>query len=143
MPERQNDRNFLEYVQRPQMDLADGQGLRISTIPPISFDIIQSWANVVYQEWPQRHNLPANFPVNQLPATGSFLNRFADASGSSTNPSVMVNLERGLNGYKANVMNTMDDPMALAKFNELANAVDIQSTESALTDLRSVSPILL
>lgn len=86
--------------------------------------------------------LPANFPISQLPATGSLLSNFAAAHGSSTNLELMVNMDSGLNGAKSRIMNTEKDPMVEERFQVLAEAVDSPSTAEVLESLRDVSLVL-
>jgi hypothetical protein len=100
----------------------------------------RDWAMVPYAQWPQLHPSANGFT---LPSHGSAFEDFADAFGSTSNPDVMTNLERGINGYKEDIMNTMDNPTADPRFDGLAENPSLQNTAEALTLLRLVSYTLL
>ncbi|KUJ19023.1 uncharacterized protein LY89DRAFT_510910 [Mollisia scopiformis] len=133
--ERVTGRNFLEYVQRPVMDLADGNGDRTSTLTAVPFTTLANWADLPYAQW-VNNNLPTGFPTANLPTVGSAFTDFADAFGSTANPDVLTNLEESLNGYKARVYSTTIDPSADDTFDPLTETPTIANTQSALTLLR-------
>lgn len=124
------------------MDLADGNGEQSSNLPPISYDIISRWAVVPYREW-VNNGLPAGFDMDLIDRPGSFANDLMDALGSTSNPTVMTNLDGALNRYKARVLNTRDDAIADGRFEFWANNPSIQNTGAALSELRLVSLSLL
>jgi len=43
-------RNFLEFVQSPQMDLADGNGVQFANLPSVPFEVLAQWADVPYAQ---------------------------------------------------------------------------------------------
>jgi hypothetical protein len=136
-PERQNLKNFFEYAQNPEIDLADGNGIVRSRIRAHSFDEQLMWASVPYRQW-LGYNLPGNFPTSLVNRDGSFYSDVADTEGSTTNTEVMANLEKNLNGYKARIMNSYENPTADDKFNKFLQNIDIPKTQTALCLLRQV-----
>lgn len=134
--ERQSARNFLEFVQQHGMDLGGDSGIQFAPEAPVAFESLEEYANLNYQAW----ITPAGFPRQNLPLEGSAFSAFANTLGSATNPTVMTNLEQGLNGYKARVWATTKNATALDVWLTFAtDPPSVEGTNSALTLLRQVS----
>ena len=117
------------------MDLNDGNGLQYASYPPISFQTLVQWANVPYAQWPGANGVLEG----QIPTVGSAFDDFGDSFGSSTNPTVMANLQTELNTYKEDVCDTTTNPTKNDDFDELAETASRANTEEALELLRRVS----
>lgn len=131
--ERVSTRDYGQFVQSVELDIFDGRGTQSYShiCPPVSFDILAHFANQPYQSWPI---VPANAPGG----SHSAMTDAADALGSSSNPTVLTNLEQSLNGYKAEVWDTYDDPTSDDVFNKLIKTPTTASTKTALNFLRRV-----
>lgn len=93
------------------------------------------WANLPYAQWPGANGVLAG----QIPTVGSAFDDFGDSFGSSTNPTVMANLQTELNTYKEDVCDTTTSPTSDANFNPLAETASRANTQIALELLRRVS----
>ncbi|KAL5335544.1 hypothetical protein BJX70DRAFT_401448 [Aspergillus crustosus] len=133
--EEQTEKQDAEFMQNPQMDLADGRGVVSSGLMPIPYDVLADWGNTEYPDWLTR-NLPSNFPVNELPTEGSWLTRHAEALGSSSNPNAMVNFEAALNRMKARIFNTNISPTAESTWNNLMRSPTETNLGRALSLIR-------
>jgi hypothetical protein len=129
---------FFEFIQNPYLDLEDGNGLTRAPAnqQPILFNVVRDYMQIPYNEWPFASE-------SGIPNVGSLFQDIAEALGSTTNPSVMTNLQEDLNNVKSRVWDTFVDPTADGVFLPLANNPTVANTSSALDLLRSVSSQIL
>lgn len=127
--------NFLEFVQNPEYDLADGNGVirAPANLQAIPFNIIRQYMAIPYREWP---NIPEDLT---LPADQSLFSDMADALGSTSNVEVMTNLESPLNGVKSRIWDASVLVTSEEVWKPLVETPTVANTQNALDLLRSVS----
>tara|TARA_R110002060_G_scaffold39854_1_gene51091 strand:+ start:103 stop:660 length:558 start_codon:yes stop_codon:yes gene_type:complete len=98
--ERVTIAEFFTFIQNPELDLEDGNGLtRVpGSVRPIDFSIIAERMAEPYRNW-------ARTPEGQdLPAVQSLFYDIAQALGSDENTASMTNLEADVNNVKSRVL---------------------------------------
>jgi len=125
---------FFTFIQNPELDLEDGNGLtRVpGSVRPIDFSIIAERMAEPYRNW-------ARTPEGQdLPAVQSLFYDIAQALGSDENTASMSNLEADVNNVKSRVLANYGEGTSDEVFRPLAANPTSENTEAALMLLRTV-----
>ncbi|KAG4426048.1 hypothetical protein IFR04_000755 [Cadophora malorum] len=131
--ERVTIAEFFTFIQNPELDLEDGNGLtRVpGSVRPIDFSIIAERMAEPYRNW-------ARTPEGQdLPAVQSLFYDIAQALGSDENTASMTNLEADVNNVKSRVLANYGEVTSDEVFRPLATNPTTENTEAALMLLRT------
>lgn len=126
---------FFDFIQNPQLDLNDGNGMvrAPANLQAIPFNVIRDYMAIPYIEWP---NFDSSLP---LPPDQSLFSDMAQSLGSTFNVAVMTNLDFNLNGVKSRVWDTYRLVSSDDTWYPFANTPTVANTQSALELIRAVS----
>ncbi|KAI0024494.1 chitotriosidase-1 [Xylariomycetidae sp. FL0641] len=120
------------FLQTGELDMSDGLGtVYRSSNPTISYGDLYNFFAHEYALWVS----PTEEPN---PPPGSAMRDFADALGSSSNPTVMVNLEHYLNVLKGRMYTTNGRAISTERWDDLMGSPSQGTSEEALSGLRGV-----